>query len=68
MKNYNNPYQGPRRVRTEWTRPFKKAKTPIKNINKKSAPILFYVGCTGAFNQVARAVPRHGQYIPEIRP
>jgi len=57
MKNYNNPYQGPRRVRTEWTRPFKKAKTPIKNINKKSAPILFYVGCTGAFNQVARAVP-----------
>ena len=57
MKNYNNPYQGPRRVRTEWTRQFKKAKKPIKNINKKSAPILFYVGCTGAFNPNARAVP-----------
>jgi Fe-S oxidoreductase len=57
MKNYNNPYQGPRRIRTEWTRPFKKAKKPIKNINKASAPILFYVGCTGAFNLTARAVP-----------
>lgn len=57
MRNYNNPYQGPRRVRTEWTRPFKKAKKPIKNINKESAPILFYVGCTGAFNQAARSVP-----------
>ena len=57
MKNYNNPYQGPRRVRTEWTRPFKKAKTPIKNINKEAARILFYVGCTGAFNLTAMAVP-----------
>ncbi len=57
MKNYNNPYQGPRRVRLDWTRPFKKAKKPIKNINKESAPILFYVGCTGAFNKSARAVP-----------
>ena len=58
MKNYNNPYQGPRRVRLDWTRPFKKAKTPIKNINKESAPILFYVGCTGAFNKAAMSVPQ----------
>lgn len=57
MKNYNNPYQGPRRVRLDWTRPFKKAKTPIKNIDLEPAPVLFYVGCTGAFNQNARAVP-----------
>lgn len=57
MKNYNNPYQGPRRLRTDWTRPFKKAKKPIKNINKEPAPLLFYVGCTGAFNLTARAVP-----------
>lgn len=57
MKNYNNPYQGPRRVRTDWTRPFKKAKKPIKDVNKEPAPILFYVGCTGAFNTAARAVP-----------
>ncbi len=56
MKNYNNPYQGPRRVRTDWTRPFRKT-VPIKDINKDSAPILFYVGCTGAFNTAARAVP-----------
>jgi len=57
MKNYNNPYQGPRRLRTEWIRPFKKEKRPIKDINKEPAPILFYVGCTGAFNLTARAVP-----------
>jgi Fe-S oxidoreductase len=57
MKSYNNPYQGPRRVRLDWTRPFKKAKTPIKNINKEPAEVLFYVGCTGAFNKAAQAVP-----------
>jgi Fe-S oxidoreductase len=48
MGSFNNPYPGPRRVRTDWTRPFKKAKKPIKNIMKENAPILFYVGCTGA--------------------
>ena len=57
MRSFNNPYQGPRRVRTDWTRPFKKAKKPIKNIMKKDAPILFYVGCTGAFNLPVRNFP-----------
>ena len=57
MRNYDNPYQGPRRMRTEWTRQFKKAGHPIKDLNKESAPILFYVGCTGSFNINARAVP-----------
>lgn len=57
LKSYNNPYQGPRRLRTDWTRPFKKAKKPIKNIMKEPAPVLFYVGCTGAFNQPARVIP-----------
>ncbi|NQT56541.1 MAG: (Fe-S)-binding protein [Desulfobacteraceae bacterium] len=56
MKSYDNPYQGPRRVRTDWTRPFKKAKQPIKDINKEPAPILYYVGCTGAFNQQTRSI------------
>lgn len=57
LKSYNNPYQGPRRLRTDWTRPFKKAGRPIKDIMKEPAPVLFYVGCTGAFNQQARAIP-----------
>jgi heterodisulfide reductase subunit D len=57
MRSYDNPYQGPRRVRTDWTRPFKKAKKPIKDINKEPAEILYYVGCTGAFNLPARGVP-----------
>ena len=58
MKNYNNPYQGPRRVRLDWTRPFKKAKTPIKDINEEPAEVLFYVGCTVAFNKTAQAIPQ----------
>ncbi len=57
LRSYNNPYQGPRRVRTDWTRPFKKAKKPIKDINIEPAQVLFYVGCTGAFNLPARSVP-----------
>ncbi len=57
LKSFNNPYQGPRRVRTDWTRPFKKAKKPIKNIMKENASILFYVGCTGAFNLPVRNFP-----------
>jgi Fe-S oxidoreductase len=57
MRSYNNPYQGPRRVRTDWTRPFKKAKKPIKNIMKEKAPVLYYVGCTGAFNLPVRNLP-----------
>ncbi|MCD4677188.1 MAG: (Fe-S)-binding protein [Desulfobacula sp.] len=57
MRSFDNPYQGPRRVRTDWTRPFKKAKNPIKNIMKKDAPILYYVGCTGAFNMPVRNLP-----------
>lgn len=58
MKNYNNPYQGPRRLRTDWTRPFKKEKKPIKDINTQPAEVLFYVGCTGAFNKAAMSVPQ----------
>jgi len=57
LRSYDNPYQGPRRVRTDWTRPFKKAKKPIKNIMKENAPVLFYVGCTGAFNLPVRNFP-----------
>lgn len=58
LESYDNPYQGPRRMRMDWTRPFKKAKQPIKDINKEPAPILFYVGCTGAFNTEARVIPQ----------
>ena len=57
MRSFDNPYQGPRRVRTDWTRPFKKAKKPIKNIMKEKAPVLYYVGCTGAYNLPVRNLP-----------
>lgn len=57
MASYDNPYQGPRRLRTDWMRPFKKAKKPIKDLNKEPAEIMLFVGCTGAFNKQAQGVP-----------
>jgi heterodisulfide reductase subunit D len=56
MRSYDNPYQGPRRVRTDWTRPFKKEKKPIKDILKEPAPVLYFVGCTGAYNAPERVI------------
>ena len=58
LKSYDNPYQGPRRVRWDWTRSFKKEKRPIKDINKEPAPVLYFVGCTGAYNLPARVLPQ----------
>ncbi len=59
MRSYDNPYQGPRRVRTDWARIFKKGKQkPIKDINKEPAPMLYFVGCTGAYNVPERVIPQ----------
>ncbi len=57
LETYANPYQGPRRVRTDWTRSFRKSARPIRDIEKEAASILYFVGCTGAYNQAARAIP-----------
>lgn len=57
IATYSNPYQGPRRVRTDWTRAFRKGSKPIKDIQKEAAPILYFVGCTGAYNQAGRVMP-----------
>ena len=59
LSSYDNPYQGPRRVRLDWTRPFKKGKQkPIKDILKEPAPVLYFVGCTGAYNVPERGIPQ----------
>jgi Fe-S oxidoreductase len=59
LSSYDNPYQGPRRVRLDWTRPFKKGKQkPIKDILKEPAPVLYFVGCTGAYNVPERSIPQ----------
>jgi len=58
MRSFNNPYQGPRRARLDWAKPFKKAGKPLKNIMKEPAPVLYYVGCTGAYNLPTRNVPQ----------
>ncbi len=56
LRSYDNPYQGPRRVLTDWTRPFKKEKRPIKDILKEPAPVFYFVGCTGAYNVPDRVI------------
>ena len=38
MRSYDNPYQGPRRVRTDWTRPFKKEKSNPSKTSLRSRP------------------------------
>ena len=58
LSSYDNPYQGPRRVRLDWTRPFKKQGKPIRDILKEPAPILYFVGCTGAYNVPERGIPQ----------
>ncbi|HZK48754.1 MAG TPA: (Fe-S)-binding protein [Thermoleophilia bacterium] len=57
LATYENPYQAPRRVRTDWTRQFKKAGKPVRTFADTDAEILFFVGCTGAYNQGARVIP-----------
>ncbi|MEW6443272.1 MAG: (Fe-S)-binding protein [bacterium] len=57
MRSYDNPYQGPRRSRTDWTRPFRKAGKRIKDLNREPAGVLLFVGCTGAYNAAARPIP-----------
>ncbi len=55
MKNNDNPYTGPRKLRAKWTNAFKKT-TPIKNINKEDAKVLYYAGCTPAYNAPIRDI------------
>ncbi len=58
MRSYDNPYQGPRRMRKDWVRPLKKKGIKIKDINKEPASMLLFVGCTGAYNRSARVIPQ----------
>ncbi|GAB4256029.1 MAG: (Fe-S)-binding protein [Thermoleophilia bacterium] len=58
LQNYNNPYQGPRRVRTDWTRKFRRSEKPVKTIKEEAAPVLYFVGCTGAYNRQAHSIPQ----------
>lgn len=50
MKNNDNPYTGPRSVRAKWM----KGLEGIKDINSESAPVLYFAGCTPAYNAPVR--------------
>jgi Fe-S oxidoreductase len=45
VKNYDNPWMQPRTQRNRWAK-----KLPIKDVAKDRAEVLFFVGCTSAFD------------------
>jgi len=45
VRNYDNPWMQPRTQRDRWAR-----KIAIKDVNKERAEMLFFVGCTSAFD------------------
>lgn len=47
--NYDNPWQQPRNLRDRWAKELE-----IKDLNKEKAEYLFFVGCTAAYDPVAR--------------
>ncbi len=49
MKNNDNPYTGPRGIRAKWMKGL-----DVKDINKESSPVLYYAGCTPAYNAPVR--------------
>ena len=66
MKNYNNPYQGPRRVRLDWTRPFKKAKQAHQGHQQGTRAGSFLRGLHRGLQQGGHGrAPGHGPDLPE---
>ncbi|MBN1786414.1 MAG: (Fe-S)-binding protein [Candidatus Methanofastidiosa archaeon] len=53
MKNNDNPYTGPRAIRAKWMKKIDND-SKLKDINKESAPVLYYAGCTPAYNAPVR--------------
>ena len=52
-RNYDNPWAQPRSSRPRWAKMAKKKKRiqeVPKDINKKSAEVLYYVGCTASYD------------------
>ncbi len=45
VKNYDNPWMQPRAQRDRWAK-----KIALKDVNKEQAEVLFFVGCTAAFD------------------
>lgn len=45
IKNYDNPWQGPRSRKDRWAK-----KLIVKDLSKEKAEVLYYVGCTAAYD------------------
>lgn len=50
IRSYDNPWGQPRRVRTKWVKGL-----DIKDATKDKVDVLYYVGCTTAFDPMLRA-------------
>jgi heterodisulfide reductase subunit D len=59
VKSYDNPWQQPRTARAKWARRAKKEKLipeVPKDISKKGAKVLLFLGCTASFDTNVRQV------------
>ncbi|MCF8034572.1 MAG: (Fe-S)-binding protein [Desulfarculaceae bacterium] len=59
VKSYDNPWQQPRTARAKWARRAKKEKLIAdvpKDITKKPAKVLLYLGCTASYDTNVRQV------------
>ncbi len=49
IKNYDNPWKQPRAQKAQWAKGL-----DLKNANKEECPILFFAGCTPAFDPILK--------------
>jgi len=65
MRSYDNPYQGPRRVRTDWTAPSKKKKNPLKTFFKSRPRIITLWAAPAPTTPRTSHCSGHGLHFPK---
>lgn len=65
INNNDNPWQQSRATRDRWAKRAEKEKriAPIKSISKEKAQVMFYVGCTAAYDMNVKEVAINTSYI-----
>jgi len=51
IKNYDNPWQGPRSGKDRWAK-----RLSVKDLNKEKAEIIYFVGCTAAYDTTIQRI------------
>ena len=62
IENYDNPWMQPRSQRSKWSKRLEK-ELRIKDATKETPEVLFFVGCTAAFDPNIRGMATDSAYI-----